>query len=779
VHLGAQPVLIQNITEAGSTMFRSWFSGNRSVRGRIVRRRLCIESLNPRLAMTAEGQSYTLDQTVDVAELTGDITGTIQWGDGTSSPATIASRPSAGPLRVRIDYQFDATNFFQSNDRKALLQAALDGVVSRFSDTLSAIQPGGVDSWQARFKNPSTGVDTSLANLSIPANEILVFVGARAIGVEAALGNRGGFSASGQQSFVDTVKGRGQSGALANPQTDVGPWGGAIAFDTGRNWYFGTSISGIASNQIDFVSVAAHEFLHVLGFGTTQSFDTKIVNSKFTGTMATQEFGAQVPMADADHFGNNITYRGVRPIMVPSINNAERLMPTRLDLAAMNDTGWQLITPSARITGNKVFGDNANYAAAIALQGSFGAKSFPVSIAINNVAPTFVARGNVSATTGVPVNINRIGQFSDPGFGTPLTTPPKAETFTYQIQWGDGLSDNGNATVEAIGNSVNPTRGFFHGTHTYTAPGTYTVTMTVTDDDGGSSQQQFQITVAAPPVLTLSVDKSTFSEAAGAGAAVLTISRPVALSNTALLVQLLSSDTSEATLPASVNLAAGVSSTTVGITAVDDALFDGSQTVEISASGANFQTARLTVTVTDFQPISLVAESTQLHEDVPSQRSTRLTIGIRSPAPTGGALVTLSAAPSGVITFPASVMIPTGASQVDVTVSAVDDLRPQRLRTVTLQASGVGLTSSSFQFLVNDSDPFRWTNPDPAFQMDVNDDRSVDPLDVLVIINEINQNGSRVLDPLTDLTPPFYDTNPDGALDPLDVLVVINKINSR
>jgi hypothetical protein len=124
-------------------------------------------------------------------------------------------------------------------------------------------------------------------------------------------------------------------------------------------------------------------------------------------------------------------------------------------------------------------------------------------------------------------------------------------------------------------------------------------------------------------------------------------------------------------------------------------------------------------------------------------------------------------------------MIPTGASQVDVTVSAVDDLRPQRLRTVTLQASGVGLTSSSFQFLVNDSDPFRWTNPDPAFQMDVNDDRSVDPLDVLVIINEINQNGSRVLDPLTDLTPPFYDTNPDGALDPLDVLVVINKINSR
>jgi len=729
--------------------------------------------------MTAEGQTHTFDQTVDVSELMGDITGTVQWGDGTSSPATIASKPAAGPLKVRIDYRFDATNFFQSSERKALLQTALDSVVSRFSDSLSAILPGGVDTWQARFKHPSTGNDASLPNLSIPANELLVFVGARAIGVEAALGNRGGFSASGQQSFVDTVKARGQAGGLTNPQTDVGPWGGAIAFDTGRNWYFGTSLAGIASNQIDFVTVAAHEFLHVLGFGTTQSFDTKIVNSKFTGAMATQEFGAPVPMADADHFANDITYRGVRPSMIPTINNAVRLLPTRLDYAAMNDIGWQLISPSARITGNKVFGDNANYAALVSLQGSIGAKSFPFSIPITNVIPTFVARGNQSATTGVPVTINRIGQFSDPGFGTPSTTPPKSETFTYRIQWGDGLSDNGNATVESVGNGMNPTRGFFDGTHTYTAPGTYTVTLTVTDDDGGSAQQQFQITVAAPPILSLTIDKANFSEAAGAGAAVLTISRPAAFSASAITVQLVSSDTSEVTLPASTTLAAGVTSTTVGVTAVDDSLFDGNQTVELSASGTNFQTAILNVTVTDFQPISLAAQSTQLHEDEPTQRSTTLTIGIRSPAPSGGATVALSATPAGVINFPASISIPAGLAQVDVTVSAIDDLRPQRLRSVTLQAAGSNLVSKSLTLTVNDSDPFRWTNPDPTRQMDVDDNRSVDPLDVLVIINEINRAGSRLLNLDTDLTPPYYDTNPDGTLDPLDVLVLINFINAN
>jgi hypothetical protein len=299
----------------------------------------------------------------------------------------------------------------------------------------------------------------------------------------------------------------------------------------------------------------------------------------------------------------------------------------------------------------------------------------------------------------------------------------------------------------------------------------------VTDDDGGSSQQQFQIIVAAPPVLTLSIDKSTFSEAAGAGAAVLTISRPAAFSSSAITVQLASNDTSEATLPASINLAAGITSTTVGIAAVDDALFDGSQTVEFSASASNFQTAKITVTVTDFQPISLAAESAQLHEDEPTQQSTQLTIGIRSPAPTGGALVSLSAIPVGIIEFPSSVLIPAGTTQVDITVTAIDDFRPQRLRSVSLQAAGMNLTSNSFLFSVNDSDPFRWTNPDPAFKLDVNNDRSVDPLDVLAIINEINRFGSRALT-LTDVAPPFYDTNPDGTIDPLDVLVVINKLNA-
>jgi PKD repeat protein len=730
--------------------------------------------------MTAEAQTYNLDQSFDVSELIGDVTGTIQWGDGTSSPATIASKPAAGPLRVRIDYSLDTNNFFQANERRVLLQSVLDSIASRFSDTLSAIQPQGSEYWEARFKNPSTGADVIRRNLAVAANELVVFVGARALSFgEGGLGNRGGtFVSSTRQQFVNIVRARGQVGALANPATDVGPWGGAITFDTTKSWYFGTDLSGIGSNQLDFVTVAAHEFLHVLGFGTTDSFNNKLVNSKFTGTTATQEYGAQIPMADADHFANNLNYKGRRPIMVPSLGNAERLLPSRLDLAAMHDIGWRLIAPTVRVTGSKVFGDNASYAAKITLQGArLGSKLFPLTIPITNVSPTFDARGNASATAGFPVTLNRIGQFSDPGFGTPLTSPPKSETFTYRIQWGDNTSDTGNATIETVGNATTKTRGFFSGTHTYANPGTYTVTLTVTDDDGGSTQQQFQIIVAERPKLTLAINKSTFSESAGAGVALLTISRPASFTGAALVVQLRSSDSSEATLPATATIPVGATSVNVGVNAVDDSLFDGSQTVEISASASSFEPGVLNVTVTDYQPISLVAANTALHEDIPEQRSTRVTVGIRSPAPAGGVRVTLAANPPGVLQIPSTVTIPAGNTQVDVTVSAIDNLRPQRLRNVTLNASGNGLIAFTMNLTVNDSDPYRWTNPN--LQMDVDDNRSVDPLDVLQIINEINRRGTRALDPITDVAPPYFDANPDGTIDPLDVLVVINEINRR
>lgn len=73
-----------------------------------------------------------------------------------------------------------------------------------------------------------------------------------------------------------------------------------------------------------------------------------------------------------------------------------------------------------------------------------------------------------------------------------------------------------------------------------------------------------------------------------------------------------------------------------------------------------------------------------------------------------------------------------------------------------------------------------WQNP--MLRQNVNNDSGVSPLDVLLLINEINKNGSREL-PSTpignEVLPPFWDVNGDDSITPLDVLEVIRHINSQ
>jgi len=62
---------------------------------------------------------------------------------------------------------------------------------------------------------------------------------------------------------------------------------------------------------------------------------------------------------------------------------------------------------------------------------------------------------------------------------------------------------------------------------------------------------------------------------------------------------------------------------------------------------------------------------------------------------------------------------------------------------------------------------------------DVDSSSLVTPFDVLMLINNINSDGSRELPPRSQHTgDPFYDVNGDNFLTPLDVLIVINAINN-
>ena len=63
--------------------------------------------------------------------------------------------------------------------------------------------------------------------------------------------------------------------------------------------------------------------------------------------------------------------------------------------------------------------------------------------------------------------------------------------------------------------------------------------------------------------------------------------------------------------------------------------------------------------------------------------------------------------------------------------------------------------------------------------LNVNDDGSVSPLDALLVVNELNTNGSHrlSLDRTRPLTKPFLDVTCDGNVSPLDALWVINYLN--
>jgi hypothetical protein len=71
----------------------------------------------------------------------------------------------------------------------------------------------------------------------------------------------------------------------------------------------------------------------------------------------------------------------------------------------------------------------------------------------------------------------------------------------------------------------------------------------------------------------------------------------------------------------------------------------------------------------------------------------------------------------------------------------------------------------------------RWHNA--SLPLDVNADRSIDPLDVLVLINYINAFSARNLDDEIDglRSSDYLDVDNDSALSPLDVLLVINWLN--
>ena len=139
------------------------------------------------------------------------------------------------------------------------------------------------------------------------------------------------------------------------------------------------------------------------------------------------------------------------------------------------------------------YGDNGSYEVKIQItDGKDGVTDGSTIVEVANVNPSV---GEITAPVS-PIEVGNVVDisltFTDPGFDT--------ETFTYDVDWGDGTLEVDLDPVEVVNGSKGIlTHGTINDSHIYSTPGVYTITVTVNDDDSGSDQSIFQYVVIFDP----------------------------------------------------------------------------------------------------------------------------------------------------------------------------------------------------------------------------------------------------------------------------------------
>ncbi len=298
--------------------------------------------------------------------------------------------------------------------------------------------------------------------------------------------------------------------------------------------------------------------------------------------------------------------------------------------------------------------------------------------AVSEAAGATAATGTVTRPTG-SIGALTVALTSD--LTTEATVPatvtiPAGQTsVTFAVAAVDDSTQDGNKTV----NITAALNGFTSGK----------VTLSVEDND---------------TPLTLELSATTVTEAGGATALTGTVTRTGTVGDAT--VNLLSSDTSEITVPATVTIADGKSSATFDIAAVEDTVIDGTKTVTITASGTGFVSASKTVDVTDNETgtpaLSLSLDKSTVSEGDGATAATA-TVS-RNTEPTDALTVTLTSSNTSVATVPTTVTIPAGQTSVTFAVAAVDDQADNPDQTVTITATATGLTTATTNLTVTDND---------------------------------------------------------------------------
>ena len=222
--------------------------------------------------------------------------------------------------------------------------------------------------------------------------------------------------------------------------------------------------------------------------------------------------------------------------------------------------------------------------------------------------------------------------------------------------------------------------------------------VTIFADGAGYDQASVVISVEDVENLLLSTDVTQALEQGGR--IQLTITRGNTDWNTTILVGLVSSDISEANVPGTVTIPAGVESVTVPITAVDDSLLDGTQTLQITANALGYVASQMQVAILDAETLSVSLDRASYRENAGNQVAV-VTV-TRSNSDLDRAVnVSIGNSDPSEGSTPSSIAIPAGQSSVSFFLNAVDDALLDGTQTLSVSASANGYLpgSSSIQSL--------------------------------------------------------------------------------
>jgi Ca2+-binding RTX toxin-like protein len=234
-------------------------------------------------------------------------------------------------FNITFDYRFDIAGFFDDPARRAALEAAAAELESVIRDDFDPIPAGS----QFEIENPEDGVTEELITLTDAVDDVIIFAAASNI---SSLGRAGpdGYSLSGDVYHARIATDFRNMG----PTTDFEPWAGTVVFDQNADWSF--DISGPVDGLFDFMSVAIHEIVHVLGFGTSPAFDAFISNGDFAGVNSLAVNGGNpIPLdGDLSHVEDGFLQNSVA--LDPTIGRGIRKLLTDIDKAMLADIGYEI-----------------------------------------------------------------------------------------------------------------------------------------------------------------------------------------------------------------------------------------------------------------------------------------------------------------------------------------------------------------------------------------------------------------------------------------------------